>query len=81
RALKFRADHTTTVSTYDELKAAIETGFAVCWWDGDAADEKRIKEETRATIRCIPNDQPGGTGTCVYTGRTATKTVVFARSY
>ena len=47
----------------------------------NAADEKRIKEETRATIRCIPNDQPVGTGTCVYTGRSATKTVVFARSY
>jgi prolyl-tRNA synthetase len=81
RALTFRADHTTTVTSYDGLKTAIETGFAVCWWDGDAADEKRIKEETRATIRCIPNDQPGGTGTCVYTGRSATKTVVFARSY
>ena len=81
RALKFRTDHTTTVTSYDELKAAIETGFAVCWWDGDSADEKRIKEETRATIRCIPNDQPGGSGTCIYTGRPATKTVVFARSY
>ena len=81
RALTFRADHTTTVTSYDELKVAIETGFAVCWWDGDSADEKRIKEETRATIRCIPNDQPGGSGTCIYTGRPATKTVVFARSY
>ena len=81
RALTFRADHTTTVTSYDDLKVAIETGFAVCWWDGDSADEKRIKEETRATIRCIPNDQPGGAGTCIYTGRPATKTVVFARSY
>jgi prolyl-tRNA synthetase len=81
RALAFRNDHTRTVTSYDELKEAIETGFAVCWWDGDSADEKRIKEETRATIRCIPNDQPGGSGTCIYTGRPATKTVVFARSY
>lgn len=81
RALTFRTDHTRTVTSYDELKEAIETGFAVCWWDGDSADEKRIKEETRATIRCIPNDQPGGSGTCIYTGRPATKTVVFARSY
>lgn len=81
RALAFRIDHTRTVTSYDELKEAIETGFAVCWWDGDSADEKRIKEETRATIRCIPNDQPGGSGTCIYTGRPATKTVVFARSY
>jgi prolyl-tRNA synthetase len=81
RALAFRTDHTRTVTSYDELKEAIETGFAVCWWDGDSADEKRIKEETRATIRCIPNDQTGGSGTCIYTGRPATKTVVFARSY
>ena len=81
RALAFRTDHTRTVTSYDELKEAIETGFAVCWWDGDSADEKRIKEETRATIRCIPNNQPGGSGTCIYTGRPATKTVVFARSY
>jgi prolyl-tRNA synthetase len=81
RALAFRTDHTRTVTSYDELKEAIETGFAVCWWDGDSADEKRIKEETRATIRCIPNDQPGGSGICIYTGRPATKTVVFARSY
>jgi prolyl-tRNA synthetase len=42
RALTFRAEHTRTVTSYDELKASIETGFAVCWWDGDAADEKRI---------------------------------------
>lgn len=81
RAVAFKESHTRTVSTYAELKEAIETGFAYCWWAGDSDDEKRIKEETRATIRCIPLDQPGGTGTCVYTGKPATKMVVFARSY
>jgi len=81
RAVAFKESHTRSVSTYAELKEAIETGFAYCWWAGDGDDEKRIKEETRATIRCIPLDQPGGTGTCVYTGKSATKMVVFARSY
>lgn len=81
RALAFRTSHTKQVSTYAELKEQIETGFATCWWDGSSDDELRIKEECRATIRCIPNDQPGGSGTCVYTGRPATKIAVFARSY
>ena len=81
RALAFRTAHTKHVSTYAELKEQIETGFATCWWDGSSDDELRIKEECRATIRCIPNDQPGGSGTCVYTGRPATKIAVFARSY
>ena len=81
RALDFRTARTKTVSSYDELKAQIETGFAWCWWAGSDADERRIQEETRATIRCIPIEQPGGSGTCVYTGKPATKMVVFARAY
>jgi prolyl-tRNA synthetase len=81
RALDFRAAHTKTVSSYDELKAQIETGFAWCWWAGSDADERRIQEETRATIRCIPIEQPGGSGTCFYTGKPATTMVVFARAY
>ncbi|MFM2032869.1 MAG: hypothetical protein RLZZ297_1634 [Chloroflexota bacterium] len=81
RALAFRTAHTKQVNSYAELKEQIETGFATCWWDGSSDDELRIKEECRATIRCIPNDQPGGSGTCVYTGRPATKIAVFARSY
>lgn len=81
RALKFREDRTADVQTYDELKAQIETGFARAYWAGSTEDEKRIQEETRATIRCIPLDQPGTTGTCVYTGKETTQHVIFARAY
>jgi prolyl-tRNA synthetase len=81
RALAFRAERSKTVTSYEELKAQIETGFAYCWWDGSNEDEKRIQDETRATIRCIPIDQPQAGGTCIYTGRPAKTFVVFARSY
>jgi prolyl-tRNA synthetase len=81
RALKFREERTAPVSTYDELKAQVEKGFALAYWDGSTDDEKRIQDETRATIRCIPLDQPGTPGTCVYTGRETTRQVVFARAY
>jgi prolyl-tRNA synthetase len=81
RALAFRASRTRAVSTYDELKAQIETGFAVAYWDGTTEDEKRIQDETRATIRCIPLDQPAEAGVCVYTGRPTGRQVIFARAY
>jgi len=81
RALAFREAHTADVSTYDELKAQVERGFARAFWAGDTADEKRIQEETRATIRCIPLEQPGVVGRCVYTGRETDRQVIFARAY
>lgn len=81
RALKFREERSAFVNSYDELKAQIERGFAWAYWDGTMEDEKRIQDETRATIRCIPLDQPGTTGTCVYTGRETTQQVVFAKAY
>ncbi len=81
RALAFREAHTADVTTYDELKAQVERGFARAYWAGDTADEKRIQEETRATIRCIPLDQPGTVGRCVYTGRETSQQVIFARAY
>ncbi|NNJ10021.1 proline--tRNA ligase [Chloroflexales bacterium ZM16-3] len=81
RALQFREDHTADVATYDELKAQIERGFARAYWAGSTDDEKRIQDETRATIRCIPLDQPGTAGTCVYTGKETTQLVIFARAY
>ena len=81
RALAFREQHSAFVSTYDELKQQIERGFAWAYWDGNDEDEKRIQDETRATIRCIPLEQPGTPGTCVYTGRPTTRQVVFARAY
>lgn len=81
KALRFRLDHTQTVATYAELQEAVQTGFAVAWWDGNAQDEQRIQNETKATIRVIPFDQPGGSGKCVLTGRPTSTQVVFARSY
>ncbi len=81
RALKFREDHTIDVATYDELKAAVETGYARAYWAGTGEDEARIQEETKATIRVIPFDQPAEAGTCFYTGKPAEKVAIFARSY
>jgi len=81
RALTFRNDHTADVQTYDELKQQIERGFARCYWAGTTDDEKRIQDEIRATIRCIPLDQPDIGGTCVYTGKPATQLVIFGRAY
>jgi prolyl-tRNA synthetase len=81
RALAFREQRSATVCTYDELKQQVEQGFAWAYWDGNADDERRIQEETRATIRCIPLEQPDAPGVCVYTGRETTRQVVFARAY
>jgi prolyl-tRNA synthetase len=81
RALRFREEHTFDVKTYDELKAAIEKGFARGYWAGSREDEEKIQDETKATIRCIPLEQPVGNGKCVYTSKDATQIAVFARAY
>ncbi|MFN2110475.1 MAG: His/Gly/Thr/Pro-type tRNA ligase C-terminal domain-containing protein, partial [Anaerolineae bacterium] len=81
KALDFRESHTQDVSTYDEFKEAVETGFARAWWAGDAEDEARIKDETKATVRCIPTEQPGGEGVCIYTGKPATEVAIFGKAY
>jgi prolyl-tRNA synthetase len=81
RALQFRAEHTADVSNYDELRVQVETGFARAYWAGTTEDEKRIQDETKATIRCIPLDQPGTAGKCVYTGKETSQQVIFARAY
>lgn len=81
RATKFRDDNTHDVDNYDDFKTAVSTGFARVWWAGDNADETRVKEETKATIRCFPIDQPGGTGTCFFTGKPADKVAIFGRAY
>lgn len=78
----FREENTTDVNTYDEMKAATANGgFARAYWDGSSEDEKRIQEESKATIRCIPFEQPGNEGTCFYTGRKSNKMVILAKSY
>jgi prolyl-tRNA synthetase len=81
RALAFRASHTVDANEYEELKRAVETGFAFSWWCGSGDCEANIKEETKATMRCIPLEQPGGSGKCVYCGKQATEKGIFAKAY
>jgi prolyl-tRNA synthetase len=81
KALAFRKSNTHDAKTYDDLKKAVETGFAFSPWCGSADCEAKIKEETRATMRCIPLDQPGGSSNCVYCGKPAPEQAIFARAY
>jgi prolyl-tRNA synthetase len=81
KATAFRDAHLHDVTDYESFKQAVEKGFARVWWDGDAALERQIKEETKATLRCIPLDQPDRTGTCFMTGRPTRTQAIFARAY
>ncbi len=81
RALAFRRANTHEPKDYGEFKDVMEKGWAHVWWAGDGEDEAKVKEETKATIRCIPLEQPGGAGTCFYTGQPARQKVIFARAY
>ncbi|HEY9232494.1 MAG TPA: proline--tRNA ligase, partial [Blastocatellia bacterium] len=81
RALAFREAHTRQVSDYDEFKDAIESGFAAAHWCGNGECEAQIKEQTRATIRCIPFEQSGDVGRCILCGTSAQERVIFARAY
>lgn len=82
KALKFREEHTTTVDTYEEFKKRIEDGvFILAHWDGTPETEARIKEETKATIRCIPFHGDKTPGKCMVTGKPSAQRVLFARSY
>jgi len=83
RALKFREENTTRVDSYDEFKRVLDekAGFVLAHWDGTAETEQKIKEETKATIRCIPLDGLKENGPCVYSGKPSPGRVVFARAY
>lgn len=81
RATAFREERTRDVTNYDEFQEAVTTGFARCWWAGGNEDELKVKEETKATIRCFPFEQPGGRGTCFYSGKRAERIAIFGRSY
>lgn len=83
RALQFREENTFAVDSYDEFKAIFEGegGFVEAYWCGDAACEAAIKEETKATIRCIPFDQPGKVGQCIYCGNETKEKAVFSKAY
>ena len=82
KALKHRAEMTTSVDTYEEFKEQIEKGgFILAHWDGTPETEEKIKEETKATIRCIPLDGDKTSGKCMVTGKPSAQRVVFARNY
>lgn len=82
KAYDFKEQNTVRVDSYDAFKDALEKGyFVLAHWDGTTETELKIKEETKATIRCIPLDAEAETGTCVLTGKPSTRRVVFARAY
>lgn len=83
KAMTFREANTIAVDSYDEFKRVLEEqgGFISAHWDGTAETEKLIKEETKATIRCIPLDNPLEEGHCIRTGKPSRQRVLFARAY
>ena len=83
KALDFRDENITAVNSWDEFKTVLETkgGFIAAHWDGTSETEQKIKDETKATIRCIPLHQTTETGNCVYSGQPSTQRVLFARAY
>jgi prolyl-tRNA synthetase len=83
RAKKFREENTQKVDSYEEFKVALNAkpGFFLAHWDGTAETETKIKEETQATIRCIPIDQEAEDGVCMYSGQPSKGRVIFAKAY
>lgn len=83
RSSEFRTDHTTEVNDYDEFKQVLNSkgGFVSAHWDGTVETEEKIKQETKATIRCIPLDAKEEQGKCIYTGAPSNKRVLFAKAY
>lgn len=82
KARNFRDSRITTADNYDEFREKIEQGgFVLAHWDGTTETELKIKEETKATIRCIPLDGDKTPGTCIFTGKPSAQRVIFARNY
>jgi prolyl-tRNA synthetase len=83
RAKQFRDGMITSVDAYEEFKQVLDHkgGFVLAHWDGTPESEAAIKEETKATIRCIPLDASHETGKCIYSGKPSSKRVLFARAY
>lgn len=83
RALDYREAHITEVDSYDEFKKVLEEkgGFIAAHWDGSADTEERVKDETKATIRCIPIDVEVEEGSCMVTGKPSPQRVLFAKAY
>ncbi|HEY0176330.1 MAG TPA: His/Gly/Thr/Pro-type tRNA ligase C-terminal domain-containing protein, partial [Pedobacter sp.] len=83
KAADFRSEHITPANSYDEFKELLDTkaGFISAHWDGTPETEQKIKEETKATIRCIPLDNQLEDGVCIYSGKPSIQRVLFARAY
>ena len=83
RATHYRDEHITSVNTWDEFIDVLDnkTGFVSAHWDGTAATEEKIKEQTKATIRCIPLNNSLEEGKCILTGNSSKQRVLFARAY
>ena len=83
KALAFRESNTYKVDDYEEFKRMLDEkgGFILAHWDGTSETEEKIKEETKATIRCIPFDAPHEEGKCILTGKPSSQRVLFARAY
>ena len=83
KAMNYRDTHTTEVNSFEEFKEVLKTkgGFLSAHWDGTAATEDKIKELTKASIRCIPMDAVEEEGKCVLTGEKSNKRVLFAKAY
>ena len=83
RALKFRDENITRVDTFDEFKKVLENkgGFILAHWDGSSETENKIKELTKATIRCIPESTNNESGNCVFSGNPSSQRVLFAKAY
>ena len=83
KALVFRDEHITKANSWDEFVGLLDGkgGFISAHWDGTAETEEIIKEKLKATIRCIPLDNPAEEGTCIYSGKPSHERVLFARAY
>ena len=82
QAKNFRDENTHTINSYDEFKDIVSNGgFVRCGWDGDAVTETAIKNETKATIRCIPFDEQTDGLSCIYSGKPAKHEVIYAKAY
>ena len=83
KALKFREDHISEVDSFDEFQKVLKEkgGFISAHWDGTSETEDKIKEKTKATIRCIPNNLSSSKGKCVYSGNPSNQRVIFAKAY
>ena len=83
KALQFRSENTTEVNSYEEFKRVLDEkgGFVSAHWDGTPETEQQIKEETKATIRCIPLNNKLEDGECILSGKPSVQRVLFARAY